>query len=104
MQRHGDLLDRRARGGQGLGGVADGGVDVGLGHAVALEALAQEADAQAVGPAVEALDVGVTWTPTWRGSRPSSPASTSSAAAQSATERAIGPTWSIVSSIGKMPV
>src|SRR3546814_2241847 len=39
-----------------------------------------------------------------RGSRPSSPAITSSSRALSATVRVIGPVWSMVISIGMMPV
>ena len=40
----------------------------------------------------------------WRGSSPSAPAITSSSRALSATVPVIGPTWSIVASIGIAPV
>ena len=40
----------------------------------------------------------------WRGSSPSGPAIASSMSAQSTTVMAIGPMWSSVSSIGKIPV
>ena len=88
-----------------VGRLADGGVDVGLRQAGQLEALAQHADAQALGPAVEALDV--------RRHPHADLARIEPVLAGEHLEhrrrsrrrvRAIGPTWSIVSSIGKMPV
>ncbi len=57
VQRDRDLLDGRAGAREPVGRVAHGLVDIGLGEAGQLEALAQHADAQALGPAVEAIDV-----------------------------------------------
>ena len=96
---------RGARPRQRVGGRAHGGVDVGLGDVRDPEALGQHADPQAVGADLERRACSpARTTPIWRGSSPSSPAIAPSISAQSATVRAIGPMWSSVSSIGKIPV